>query len=127
MTKVGVDIDVAIFNGFQSIIKKLLQLYCARHLQQRDEKAVSSDSFQLTTRKRFSGVSSSRQLCTNVVGLFYQNDVESIHAIGKHIQCYKMGSVFEIVSTIKTLVEQKENEEVLALYGGGKCILSQDY
>ena len=34
--------EAAIFNGFQSAICKLLQLYCARHLQERDEKAIDS-------------------------------------------------------------------------------------
>ena len=34
--------EAAIFNGFQSVISKLLQLYCAEHLQQRDEKAIDS-------------------------------------------------------------------------------------
>ena len=42
LKKVGVDIEDAIFNGFQSVICKLLQLYCARHLKQRDEKAIDS-------------------------------------------------------------------------------------
>ena len=42
LKKVGVDMEAAIFNGFQSVISKLLQLYCARHLQQRDEKAIDS-------------------------------------------------------------------------------------
>ena len=34
--------EAAIFNGFQGVISKLLQLYCAQHLQQRDEKAIDS-------------------------------------------------------------------------------------
>ena len=42
LKKVGVDMEAAIFNGFQSVISKLLQLYCARHLRQRDEKAIDS-------------------------------------------------------------------------------------
>ena len=42
LKKVGVDMEAAIFNGFQSVISKLLQLYCARYLQQRDEKAIDS-------------------------------------------------------------------------------------
>ena len=42
LKKVGGDMEAAIFNGFQSIISKLLQLYCARYLQQRDEKAIDS-------------------------------------------------------------------------------------
>ena len=32
--------EAAIFNGFQSVVCKLLQMYCARYLQQRDEKAI---------------------------------------------------------------------------------------
>ena len=32
----------AIFNGFQSVICKLLQLYCSQQLHQRDEKAFDS-------------------------------------------------------------------------------------
>ena len=64
---------------------------------------------------------------TNVVGLFYQNDIESVHTIEKRIQCFKMGSVLEAVNTIKILIEREENEEVLALYGGGRYVLSQEY
>ena len=32
--------EAAIFNGFQSVITKLLQLYCANHLQDRDQLAI---------------------------------------------------------------------------------------
>ena len=39
---VDVDTEVAIFNGFLSVIYKLLQLHCARHLQQRDENTSDS-------------------------------------------------------------------------------------
>ena len=42
LKKVGVDVEAAVFNGFQSVICKLLQLYCPQHLQQRDEKAIDS-------------------------------------------------------------------------------------
>ena len=38
-----------------------------------------------------------------------------------------MGHVLEAVSTIKILIEREENEEVLALYGGGWYVLSQEY
>ena len=38
-----------------------------------------------------------------------------------------MGSVLEAVNTIKILIEREENEEVLALYGGGRYVLSQEY
>ena len=59
--------------------------------------------------------------------LFYQNNIESIHVIEKCIQCFKMGNVLEAVNTIKILIECKENEEVLALHGGIRCVLSQEY
>ena len=42
LKKVWVDMEVAIINGFHSVIYKLLQLYCAQHLQQKDEKAIDS-------------------------------------------------------------------------------------
>ena len=40
LTKIGVDMESAIFNGFKSLNKHLLQLYCVRHLRQRDEVAI---------------------------------------------------------------------------------------
>ena len=61
------------------------------------------------------------------MGLFYQNDIESVQASEKRIQCFKIGSVLEAVNTIKILLERKENKEVLALYGGGRYVLCQEY
>ena len=176
LKKVGMDMKAAIFNGFQSVISKLLQLYCVRYLQQRDEKTIDSchqkssiadnnkrsykeqiiwdiygkrtsdilekgiadatDSDDLHARrlslephweklcpgfynwflthrkKEFlqSAIQSARE-GTNVVGLFYQNYIESVHAIEKRIQCFKMGIVLEAVNTIKILIEREENEE----------------
>lgn len=68
LTKVGVVMDSAIFNGFQSVICKLFYLYRAQHLQQKDEKATeswhqtSSVGLKLTTRKSLSRVSLSLQV-----------------------------------------------------------------
>ena len=53
--------------------------------------------------------------------------MESIHAIEKRIQCFKMGSVLETVNTIKIMTECEENEEMLALNGGGRYVLSQEF
>ena len=36
-----------------------------------------------------------------------------------------MGCVFKAVTTIKTLLEHKENEEVLTLYGGYRYVLKK--
>ena len=83
----------------------------------------------LTHRKKefLQSVIQSAREGTNVVGLFYRNDIESVHAVEKLIQCFKMGIVLEAVNTIKILIEREENEEVLALYGGGRYVLSQEY
>ena len=61
------------------------------------------------------------------MGLFYQNDIESVHVIEKRIQRLKMGSVLEAVNTIKILIEREGNKEVLPLYGGGRYVLTQKY
>ena len=171
LKKDRVDMEAAIFSGFHSVISKLLQLYCLRHLQQRDEKAIDSchqkssiadnnktsykkeiiwdiywkrtpgilekdtadatDSddfhakifslkpqweklcprfynwFLTHCKKKFlqSVIKSARE-GRNVVGMLYQNDIESSHATEKRIQCFKMGSVLEAVNTIKILIER---------------------
>ena len=69
----------------------------------------------------------SARKCTNEVDRFYQNDVESLYLIGKGIQCFNIRGVLEAFSTIKILIEDKRNEEILYLYTGGKYALSQDY
>ena len=61
------------------------------------------------------------------MGLFYQNEIESLHAIEKCIQFFIIDSVLEGINTINILIECRENEEVLALYSGGRYVLSQDY
>ena len=192
LKKVGVDMEAAIFNGFQSVVCKLLQLYCARYLQQRDEKVIDcchqkssrADNNKALYKKEitwhiygkrtsnilekgiadatdsgdfhaklFSLEPSWEKLCagfhnwflthrkknflqsviqaaregTNVEGLLYQIDMESIHTIEKRIQCFKMDSVLEAVNTIKILTECEENEEVLALCGEGRYVLFQEY
>ena len=144
--------EAAVFNGFPSVISRvLLQPYCVRHLQQRDEKAIDSchqkssiadnnkasykkeiiwdiyekrtsdilekgtvdatdsDDFHakllsretrwkklcpgfynwfLTHRKKefLQSVIQSARERKNVVGLYCQNDIESLHAIEKHLQ-----------------------------------------
>ena len=192
LKKVWVDMEAAIFNGFQSVVCKLLQMYCARYLQQRDEKAIDcchqkgsrADNNKALYKKEitwdiygkrtsnilekgiadatdsgdfhaklFSLEPSWEKLCagfhnwflthrkknflqsviqaaregTNVEGLLYQIDMESIHTIEKRIQCFKMDSVLEAVNTIKILTECEENEEVLALCGEGRYVLFQEY
>ena len=77
------DKEAAIFNEFHSVICKLLK---------RDEKTIdschqqSSVGLKLTIWKSFSGVSSNLQKeGTNVMSLFYQNGIDSLHGIEKRI------------------------------------------
>lgn len=130
---VEVEMKGVTFNGFPSVICKFWQLFSAQNLQQRDENAIdschhrSSVGLKLTTRKIFFRVSSSLQReGTNVVNLFYKNYTELLQAIETRIHCFKMRSVLKAAITIKNLLEREENEELLALHGGGRYVLSQD-
>ena len=42
LRKVGAEMETSVLNGFQSIICKLLPLYCAQHLHQRDKKRTDN-------------------------------------------------------------------------------------
>ena len=64
---------------------------------------------------------------TNIDGLYYQNDIESLHAVEKRIQNFKKGSINDAVRTINELIKREEKQEVMALYGGGDYALSQPY
>ena len=64
---------------------------------------------------------------TNVRGLYYQNDIESKHAEQKRMQCFKKGTTIDVVNTMKELIKREDQQEVLALYGGDKYVLSSGY
>ena len=64
---------------------------------------------------------------TQLDGLYYQNDVESLHAIEKRIQGFKKQDVLGAVRTGEELIRQEENDEVLALYGNSNCVLAPMY
>ena len=63
----------------------------------------------------------------SVDGLFYRNDIESLHAAQKRIQCFKSQDVLGAVQTMEKLIQREENDEVMAIYGSGSYVLSQDY
>ena len=192
LRKVGVDMEAAIYSGFRSVIPKLLELYCVKHLQDRDKIAIDklhnkttlSDDLRASYKKEIlwdlygrrygttfeTGIADAsdadefnarlnslnprwEKLCpgffqwfmthrkkdfetsviksaregTNIAGLYYQNDVESLHASEKRIQLFKKGSVLEAVATIETLIQREEYDEEMALYGGGNHVLSMQY
>ena len=59
--------------------------------------------------------------------LYYQSNVESLHAIEKLIHCFGKRSVLDALDTIRILITREENDEILALKGFGKHMLSQTY
>ena len=63
---------------------------------------------------------------TSMDGFFYQNDIESLNAAQKRIQCFKSQDVLGAVQTMEKLIQREENDEVMAIYGGS-YVLSQDY
>ena len=61
------------------------------------------------------------------MGIFYQNELESHHAIEKQIQCLKMETVLEVVKTISKLVELIENGEMSESYVLFESFVSYDF
>ena len=57
LKKCGVDMEAAIYSGFKSVIPRLMQLYCVRHLQQRDiiaiEKCAKSSQLPDSTKELY--------------------------------------------------------------------------
>ena len=64
---------------------------------------------------------------TNVSGLFYQNDIESIHHIEKLSQCFKKQSIVDVTRNLRDLALRQENDEIRAIYGAGNYSLSTEY
>jgi hypothetical protein len=64
---------------------------------------------------------------TNINGLFYNNSIESMHFREKKEQCFKEGTIEDVVSTLKKLVQRQQDDEVRALYGSGPYKLSNAY
>ena len=57
------------------------------------------------------------------MSLYYENEL--LHVIEKCIRCFKKWKCFGDSQHIKTMLKSEENE-VLALYGGGRNMLSQN-
>ena len=57
--------------------------------------------------------------------LYYQNDIESIHAVEKRKQCFKKASIATALSNIQSIV--KREDEIRALYGTGNYVLALEF
>ena len=64
---------------------------------------------------------------TSISGLFYNNGIESKHFCEKNEQNFQRGDIWEVISTMKSLIERQENDEIKALYGSDPCHLSKQF
>ena len=64
---------------------------------------------------------------TDAHGLYYQNDIEVIHAVQKCIQNSKKLDVLGVVQNLQRLEQRQDAEEVQALCGAGKYVLAKPY
>ena len=64
---------------------------------------------------------------SDLCGLYYQNDVESLHHVEKMNQSFEKKTVKEAIGNIQKLSDRQDSEEVRAIYGAGSYILSTSY
>ena len=69
----------------------------------------------------------SKKLNSDSTGLYYQNDIESIHASEKRYQNFKKESIEVALSNIQKIIQRKENDKIRALYGANNYCLSPEY
>lgn len=84
--------------------------------------------FVVNRKKKFeeSVICSARER-TSISGMFYQNDIESLHFIEKRNQCFQKKTVSEAAEALKALALRQENDEVRAVYGAGNYTLSKEF
>ena len=61
---------------------------------------------------------------SNVEGLYYQNDIESQHALQEYVQEYKKRDVVTVIKNLHRLSVRQDAEEVRTLYGAGNYFIA---
>ena len=64
---------------------------------------------------------------THVIGLFYQNDIESMHYVEKLKQSFQKLSVLEVINCLQQILTRQEVEEIRAISGAGSYIPADPY
>ena len=64
---------------------------------------------------------------SNVNGLYYNKNTESMHFKEKTEQCYRLLSSTDVIGTLRKIVERQEDDELRALYGNRPYKLSKEY
>ena len=63
----------------------------------------------------------------NVYGLYYNNNIEWMHFKEKPEQCHKLGSLVDVINTLKKIIERQQDGEVHAIYGSGSYKVNNEY
>ena len=63
---------------------------------------------------------------SNVHGLYFNSDIESMHFKEKTEQCHKLGSSIDVVNTLKKIIDRQQGDEIRAIYGSGPYKLSRE-
>eukprot|EP00794_Sanderia_malayensis_P002387 gene2387-2747_t len=77
--------------------------------------------------KLIESVIQSARTGTDTVGLYYQNDIESLHFVEKHNQSFGKLSTLEVISYMKKMHDRQDSDEIRAIYGAGRYVLSTEY
>ena len=64
---------------------------------------------------------------SNVHGLYFNNNIESMHFKEKTEKCHKLGSSIDVINTLKKIIDRQQDDEVRAIYGSGPYKLSREY
>ena len=64
---------------------------------------------------------------SNVYGLYYNNNIKSMHFKEKMEQCHKLGSMVDVINTLKKIIERQQDNEVCTIYGSGPYKLINEY
>ena len=64
---------------------------------------------------------------SDVRGLYYQKDIESLHHVEKMNQTFEKKAVKEAIGNIQKLSDRQDSEEARAIYGAGSYVLSTAY
>ena len=67
LRQIGVDMEAAIFNGFQSVLRSLEKLSCVRHLQEGYQKAIENLQFESKLAEK-SKASNKRNVLKDIYG-----------------------------------------------------------
>jgi len=62
-----------------------------------------------------------------VRGLYYQNDIESLHSVEKCIQGFQKKDVITVIQNLKKLGDRQDLDEIRAIYGAGNYKLAVPY